>query len=179
MPKNQIMFYATAPDLGSVLADLEEIRSIQYVQTGLFKERAQRTYASFKEIPNFGRATNPAAIANPAYLVSVQGTEIHCREVPQRTGEIFFAVDQVVNPKTIHLQPGGAFGPTVILCGTVGTISQSTESKNLYKLAAKEFRKYFVRCQKYLVGPVALEMCRAGVRLTIGAASPTDFDLKL
>ena len=76
MAKNQTVFYATALDLGSVLSVLEATKPIQYTTTGLFKTKVPRTYSSFTDIPDFGRAIYPTAVANPSYLLSIQGTQI-------------------------------------------------------------------------------------------------------
>jgi hypothetical protein len=178
MAKNQTMFYATARDLGPVLSALEATKPIRYTTTGLFKTKGPQTYSSFTDIPDFGRAIHPTAAANPSYLLSIQGTPIHAREVPQKTGGVLFAVDQAKNPDSVGFRPGGRYGNAVILCGTIGTVSQSSQSKELYNFAVKAFRKGFLRRQEFLLGPEAREVWNAGVRLTIGASSPVEFDLK-
>src|SRR5262245_14780046 len=132
MPKNQIMFYATAPDLIGVLTKLERARPLQYTRTGMFDVERPQAYPSCSAIPDFGRAIHPTAVANPTYLVSTAGHEIHVRKVPQQAGGILFAIDQMANPDTIALSPGGRFGNDVILYGKIGTVSQSPISKDLY-----------------------------------------------
>jgi hypothetical protein len=178
MAKNQTMFYATTLDLSSVLSALEATKPIRYTTMGLFKKNVPQTYSSFTDIPDFGRAIHPTAVANPFYLLSIQGTQIHAREIPQKAGGVLFAVDQAENPDSVAFRPGGRYGNAVILYGTIGTVSQSSESKELYNFAAKAFRRGFLRQQEFLVGPEAREAWNAGVRLTIGALSPVEFDLK-
>jgi hypothetical protein len=178
MARNQTMFYATALDLSSVLSVLEAAKPIQYTTTGLFETKVPQTYSSFTGIPDFGRAIHPTAVANPSYLLSMQGTQIRTREIPQKAGGVLFAVDQAENPDSVVFRPGGRYGNAVILYGTIGTVSQSSESKDLYNFCMKAFRKGFLRQQEFLVGPEAREVWNAGVRLTIGASSPVEFDLK-
>lgn len=178
MAKNQTMFYATGLDLSSVLSALEASKPIQYTTMGMFETPVLQTYSSFTTIPDFERAIHPTAVANPSYLLSMQGTPIHVREIPQKTGGVLFAVDQAENPNSVALRPGGWYGNAVILYGTIGTVSQSSESKDLYKFCVKAFRKDFLREQEFLVGHEAREVWNAGVRLTIGATSPVEFDLK-
>lgn len=178
MAKNQTMFYATARDLSSVLSAVEATKPIRYTTMGLFKTKVPQTYSSFTDIPDFGRAIHPTAVANPSYLLSIQGTQIYAREISQKAGGVLFAVDQAENPDSVAFRPSGRYGNAVILYGTIGTVSQSSESKELYNFAVKAFRKGFLRQQEFLVGPEAREAWNAGVRLTIGASSPVEFDLK-
>ena len=126
MAKNQIMFYATALDLSSVLSALEATKPIRYTRMGLFATKIPQTYSSFMHIPDFARAVHPTAVANPSYLVSLQDMKIHVREVPQKAGGILFAVDQAENPDSVAFRPGGRYGNAVILYGTISTVSQSS-----------------------------------------------------
>jgi hypothetical protein len=178
MTRKQTMFFATKADTISVLLALEIATSLQYTMAGLFDTNRPQSYLSFGDIPDFGRTTHPNAVGNPMYLLSDQIAQIKVRDVPQKSGGILFAVDQLDNPDSIVLCPGGWYGNDVILYGTIGTVSQSAKSKELYALATKILRKNFKKEQEFLVGPEAREAWDAGVRLTIGAASPSEFDLK-
>jgi hypothetical protein len=178
MAKKQIMFFATTPDIISVLSALETAEPLQYTRAGLFNTNRHQNYLSYVDIPDFGRTTHPNAVGNPMYLLSSRTLKIKLRDVLQKSGGVLFAIDQLENPDSIILRPGGWYGNDVILYGMIGTVSQSAESKALYALAAKVFRKHFTKQQEFLVGPEAREAWNAGVRLTIGAASPLEFDLK-
>lgn len=179
MNRSLFMFYATAQDLAPVLSSLEAQKSLQYTLTGLLKMNKPQTYFSFADIPNFSQASHPNAIANPTYLVSLRGTALRTYEVPQEAGGVRFAISQKLNEDTITFSPGGWYGTQVILYGRVATISANLSSKNLYNLFAKAFRGNFAKIQEFLVGPEALDLARRGVRLTIGAASPAEVDLRV
>jgi hypothetical protein len=179
MSRSLLMFYATAQDLVPVLSSLEAQKSLQYTLTGLLKVNKLQTYFSFVDIPNFGQASHPNAIANPTYLVSIRGAALHTSEVPQEIGGVRFNLSQQLNDDTITFSPGGWYGTQVILYGRVATISTSSSSKNLYNLFARALRDHFAKVQEFLVGPEALNLARRGVRLTIGAASPAEVDLKI
>jgi hypothetical protein len=60
----------------------------------------------------------------------------------------------------------------------VGTISQSAASKTLFNFFAEGFRKSFPKKREFFVGRETLTIWNAGARLTIGALSPPEFDLK-
>jgi hypothetical protein len=179
MIRGQMLFYATKQDLAPLLSSLEAQQNLQYTLTGMFDVNRLQTYFSYTDIPDFGRASHPNAIGNPTYLVSLRGTTLRVEEVPQEAGGICFAVSQRLNDDTIILGPGGWYGSDVILYGRIGTISNSVASKKLYSLFAKSFRKCFEKVQEFYVGPEALNRCKVGVRLTIGASSPAEFDLRI
>ena len=166
-----IHFYATAHDLRSALSAPESAGPLQYTRTGLFETDRLQTYPSCSEIPDFGRAIHPTAIANPCYLVSRRGTQIEGRAVPQQDGAVRWAVDQQANPSTVALMPGGRFGNVAIfLHGTLGTVSGSAESQELYRTLAGAFRKTFheleSRIKTFTSLPIAsLERSRLQERL--------------
>jgi hypothetical protein len=178
LKKKQIIFYATAGDLGSVLSPLEAVKPLQYTLTGLFETNIFQTYESYADIPDFGRASHPTAAANRSFLLSYQGTNLRVREVPQKAGGVLFGVDQANNEDTIVLRPAGRHGNNIILCGMMGTVSQSITSKILYDFVGKQFRRNFEKEREFFVGREAFDLWNAGVRLTIGASSPAEFDLK-
>jgi hypothetical protein len=172
------MFYATAFDLGCVLDEIEARQPLQYTLTGLFPDSDLRIHFSYSEIEGFGHAPHPTAVANPSYLVARRETSITSVEVPQKERGVLFAVDQRSNPDTIVLRPGGRHGNEVILCGMVGSVSSTPISKQLYKDIAASLRKRFRRQHEFLVGHEASAIWNAGVRLTIGAMAPPNFDLR-
>jgi hypothetical protein len=48
----------------------------------------------------------------------------------------------------------------------------------LYTFVAKGFCKNFKKVREYFVGPEALDLMASGVRLTLDATTPPEFDLK-
>lgn len=178
MTKNQIVFYATAGDLGWLLSQLEVEKPLQYTLMGLFEVNEPQTYLSYRDIPDFGRASHPTAAANRSYLLSFKGLEVSVREIRQKVGGVLYGVDQIQNEDTIVLRPAGRYRDDIILCGMIGSVSKSEISKVLYDLAKKEFRKNFKKVREFFIGEEALHIWHAGARLTIGASSPTEFDLK-
>jgi hypothetical protein len=178
MIRNQTLFYATAQDLSGVLSSLEAQKDLQYTLAGMFDSRELQTYFSYRDIPDLGRAFHRSAVANRQYLVSLKGTVLRIRDVPQNSGGVLFAVDLRLNEDGIAFSPGGRYRNDVMLYGMIGTLSPpSVASKNLYAFAAKAFRKDFKKVMEYFVGPDALDLMASGVRLTLDATTPPEFDL--
>jgi hypothetical protein len=173
------MFYATAKDLALVLSTLESQKELEYTQTGQFETSKPRTYRSYMEIPNFGLASHPSAVANPSYLVSLRGTPIRARRIIRNTGEHRFAFDQQPNEDTVALWPGGRYGSDIILDGMLGTVSDTAVSIRLYKFMVSALREHFDKVDEFFVGPEALQLGKACFRLTAAASSPSEFDFKL
>lgn len=178
MIRNQTLFYATAQDLNGVLSSLEAQKDLQYTLAGLFKSKELQTYLSYRDIPDLGRALHRSSVANRQYVVSLGGTIVRIRDVPQYSGGVLFAVDLLLNEDSIVFSPGGRYRDDVMLYGMIGTLSPpSVASKNLYAFAAKAFRKDFKKVMEYFVGPEALDLMASGVRLTLDATTPPEFDL--
>ena len=110
--------------------------------------------------------------------MSLRGTVIRAREVPQKQGDIRFAVDQKLNQDTVVFAPGGRHGGGVLLYGILGTVSNTATSVRLYSFLAKGFRDHFEKVHEYLVGPEALGLWKSGVRLTTAVSTPPELDLK-
>jgi hypothetical protein len=144
MIRNQTLFYATARDLSGVLSSLETQKELQYTLAGLFKSKELQTYFSYRDIPDFGRAFHRSAVANRRYLVSLKGTILRIRDVPQNSGGIRFAVDLLLNEDSIVFSPGGRYRGDVMLYGMVGTLSPppTAASKTLYTFVESHPQKF-------------------------------------
>src|SRR5262249_19906892 len=94
-----------------------------------------------------------------------------------RGGTRFF-FDQLMNPRSLILSPGGVFQGKCIIAGQVGTCTTARESEDLLRLFARELRRQFTKVRSYYVGEEALRMLESGMRLTTGVQSPVDYDLR-
>lgn len=105
------------------------------------------------------------------------GDFVEVRKVPQLTGGNLFAVDQLLNPKTISMRAGGVHGEGILIAGNVGTTSKHPESLKLYRRFASAIRKSFTKVNAFRVGSDAKRLLHAGWRLTTSIQSPTLYDL--
>lgn len=178
MGRYQVMFFATAGDLAPVLSLLETQKKLQYTPTRHIESDRAQIYLSYADIPDFGRTDHPTAIMNPAYLVALQGTVVQVETIYPRTGGVNFAIDQRLNKDTVGLRPGGMYGDDAFLYGSLGTVSESDASLDLYDFMAEPFITRFTDVHGLFLGPEAFDLWKSGVRMTTSATSPTGFNLK-
>jgi hypothetical protein len=131
------------------------------------------------EIQNLGRATMESASGSQSYLVTEREIAIHVRPVATHSGITRYLLDQLINPDTVTFTPAGIWNTDVVLHGRVATVSDSAIAQELMKRFSKAIRKHFTKVNAFWVGPEALELLKAGKRLTIAAQSPPEFDLTL
>lgn len=178
MGRYVFMFYATARDLIPVLSLLEARKKLQYTPMRHVETNKPQIYLSHSDIPDFGRTCDPSGINNPAYLVALQGTVVKVETICPKVGGVSFSVDQRLNNDTVTLRPGGMYGNDVLLYGTIGTVSETPASLNLYDFMIEPYLARFTAVREFFLGPEALGLWKSGVRLTTSATSPADFDLK-
>ena len=83
-----------------------------------------------------------------------------------------------MNADSIELLPGARHESGAILYGRIATCSDSAASGKLFGLFKRAIGKRFRKINAFWVGPKAEEAWRQGARLTIGLASPQEYDLR-
>lgn len=175
---HQLMFFATAGDLAPVLSLLEAKKKLQYTPMRHVVSDKAQTHPSYADIPDFGRTNDPTAVMNPAYLVALQGTVVQVETIYPRTGGVNFAIGQRLNKDTVTLRPGGMYGHDAFLYGSIGTVSESEASLDLYDFMVEPFIARFTDVHGLFLGPEGFDLWKSGVRMTASATSPADFNLK-
>ena len=168
MSKNLTPFFATETDLTAVLDAVGSIRPLQFICVGLSDSESVQSHV---RLPKTDPVTN--------YLIADRALAIQVRDVPQRDGGHKFAIDQVNNPRTIALRPGGMIEAGYLIAGQVGTVSEDRMSVDLYKAVVSEMRSRFITVKSYLVGKEALDLLQSGVRLAATPKSSPTYDLTL
>lgn len=174
----QRLFYATADDLMPVFERVESKHRLAYTLCGLFVSPEFHSYPSGAVLPSLRQpATHPNAIAGAQYLVTPAGQSIVIREIPQKAGGIRYAIDQLSNPDSITIQPGGIYPPNILLYGRAGTVSSTAFASQLQRTFSSAVAKFFEHIGAFYVGTQAHELWERGYRLTQSAQSPREYDL--
>jgi len=171
-----IYFFATASDVKAVLETAEARTNLQFVRAGRSAMNPPLRYERSADIPNLGIAAGASSVLCDRYLVSAAGLRINARVL---TSDPPFAIDQLVNPKTVTLNAGGLWKNNILLRGSIGTASKDSDSWGLMKMFRPIFKNAFTNVKGMFVGPEAFELWRNGARLTGAEQSPPEFDLAL
>ena len=177
MKPNSTYSFATKADLESLLQEVEMAESLQYTRIQLADAQDFPTVSTLLGLPDLGRANEADINLTTAYLVARSGRPMEVRRVPQRSGGLKYALDQLSNPETIVFRPGGVFGDGCLLAGAVGTASAHPESMSLLKSFRVPLLRRFSRVKSFHLGKEALALWEAGWRLTTNARSPQIYDL--
>jgi hypothetical protein len=178
MATKQRHFFATKEDLIPVLAAFDAKHDVKYVLTGLLFSPELTVYTSGGSIDTLAvPARHANAVNGYNYLITPANEPVRIRNCPQTKGGIRYAVDQLINPRTICLLHGGFFSPDILLYGKVGTVSDDPIALKLYRAFCGLITKQFTHIRAFWVGRDAEKLLDSGCRLAIGADSPRDFDL--
>jgi len=166
MKQNITPFFATESDLAQLIDRIQTVRPLQFVTGGL------SDLAAVHASPLLSK---PDPASN--YLVADRDLVIVVRGVPQRDGRRKYAIDQLVNRKTIALRPGGLIEKGCLVAGQLGTINEECTSLDLFEMFTSEMQRQFARVKSFYVGQEASNLLDMGVRLAANPRSPRLYDL--
>ena len=120
-----LLFFALKDDLVPVFELVEAKGSLKYARTGNFLAREFQggAFDSGTKIPNLGIADADSSIACEDYLVCKPETPINIRRLQGVSGERV-CVDQLVNPDSITICPGGTWRDEAIIAGRIDVVSE-------------------------------------------------------
>lgn len=171
-------FYATSNDLIGLLNAVESERALRYTETGLFDSPDLMQHSSLAALQELGVAQHGDMNHQACFLTSDRNVPIKVREVPQRSGGMKYAVDQLINPSTVALRLGGLFQQHCLISSMVGTAAVDDHlGTEILKLIRTEITKQFDSLNGTYVGTEAHLLFKKGVRLTANANSPVEYDL--
>jgi hypothetical protein len=180
MRGKQIMFFVDPDDIDPILRQIEDSNNIHYFMTGLLDSATIPQYDTFSQIPDLGYVSEGDWNKIDSYLILPRNTNLNIRSIPQRAGGIKYAVDQMINEKSVVLKPGGIFNNEILVAGRVATISEEKFSVDLYKAFSLIIKKKkFKRIGEFYVGPSALQKLHSGWRLVTNEKLSRGFDLAL
>ena len=176
----QIHIFATRDDILPNIKSIESHRSLKYVRYEIYKKKNVPIYESLTEYKSLGANKTGDHNSGDCFIVVDRETDIHFQ-----TKRILFVrtktiINQLTNPDSIVFQPGGIYKNKYLICGHIGTASDSARSFDLYKYFSKAIRKNFAKIESYYVGENALLLLKNGIRLiTMGIDEPIEYDLKI
>ncbi len=171
-------FFATAEDLLPLLAAVESRLELHYTLTGHHGSKKIESWRHGRELPTLGQPSpTDSAVNCPSYLITTRDSKVNVRELASLFGRRKWVVDQLENPDSTVFWHGGLYGTEVLLSGRVASVSKTPTAQKLQRAFEAAIRKSFVRINAYYVGANAEKLLDKGVRLTVSARSPREYDL--
>lgn len=172
-------FYALPEDLMVIFDLVEASQSLRYTPIETLASAKAMSFLSGAELPTLNAPPpSDSASSGHSYLVTFRDNEPVGRKIELNSGGVRYAFDQLMNPDSIELLPGARHESGAILYGRIATGSDSATSGELFGLFKRAIGKRFRKTNAFWVGPKAEEAWRQGARLTIGLASPQEYDLR-
>lgn len=176
----RIFFFATPADIVPVLRRYESNAPLKFVEMGTLTYPDRLIYLEASQVPNQGVATHETGSRSQGYMVSHQDTKNHMSTSITNKGVKRWNLFNSDNEETVILSTGGKW-KDMLLPGIMDTLHDTPVAQQLMKwfLAALK-AEGFTKVDMYWMGKEALEMLKAGKRLsTTAEQSPPEFDLKL
>jgi len=164
MKSKQIFFFASKEDLIELIKFIELKFNIEYTQAGLLDRKVSKV-SSVSVIEDCKEVEYGDWNFNKIYIILPKGKELKIREVPQRSGGIKYAIDQINNEESIEMYVGGSYKEKTIIASKISTISNTEFSKHTMKSLSIYF-KNFKKVEDFYICPSALKEYKNGVRLT-------------
>ena len=178
MKSKQLYFFADKTDVLEILHQFEyDNQDIYYCLAGLFDDSIPEEVDSLITLQNLGIVNHGDWNHIDDYLILPKTNKPLIRVVPQYKGGNKYAIDQLMNTKSVIIKLGGVFKDSVLIGGKIGTISEEIFSLNTFSSFAKIIRKRFTKVGTFYVGKEALKKLREGWRLTTNIRSPSGYDL--
>lgn len=174
MGKNQVEIFATSADFACTLRAVEEQVGMLFATIGMFESETIRTFDSSTDVIE---AMGQSGACSLAFLAVSKESQFVVRAVPQKRGNARYCVDQLSNPRSVVLRPGGLVEKNTILAGQIGTASPDPGSLALFSVFGQAVRKHFSKVKSFWVGPQAMRLLDSGGRLTSSMKAPSEFDL--
>ena len=162
----QLPLFATENDISLLVEEVGNVRPISLAVMGLFDQAQPQVLVDPKQVRQL-----------TSYLAFEQGLGVVPRPVPQRNGDIKFAIDPMDNPRSIVLRCGGHLDAGRLTAGDISVATGNEQAEELFGIFSKIVRRQFHKIRSYYVGAEAAHLLDQGCRLTPTAKSPPLYDL--
>ncbi len=172
MSARDVRFFASARDLGTLLADFEMVEAVEYVRRGRVLGEQVEIFGRAADVPRLGLSRTGDQMRDDAFLVARKGNDWKLAVVGGTS-----AVDIADNPASICLSPGGEHGSSAIVAGWAAARKDVDDGLPLLRELSNALRRRFRKIKSYWVGADAERRLAAGCRLTTAVASSPKYDL--
>lgn len=177
----RIFFFVTPADIIPVLNRFEKNAPLKFVEMGNLTTPNRAIYLESTQIPSPGVATHETGSISQGYMVSCRDTKNNMHTFVGRMGENCWSLENGENEDTVILTMAGVWKTGTLLPGNMSTLHQTPVAQQLMKWFLSSLKQEgFAKVREWWLGREAMEMLKAGKRLTTTAEqSPPEYDLKL
>ncbi|SEN75723.1 hypothetical protein SAMN05216436_12145 [bacterium A37T11] len=176
----QITFFATRSDITIVMEKIELEFEIEYIEMGIFDTIEHFRYSSIKDISSIGTTNygNWISLDNRFMIVN-KNMNVNFREVIQQKGGTRYAVDPMLNLKSVELSTGGIYAKKndVLIAGRLATVNDNDFSTPLYKAILAVIKKESKKVNTVFIGHEAEKKWKDGWRLVTSETSASVYDI--
>ena len=169
-----IELFCTPSDFALIVEDVGKRTPISFVVDGMSDTPDIRRLQGYSEV----LAVALASTERINFLAVKGQDEIRVVERPQRLGRRRYAIDTLMNRRSILVCPGRLLDERTLLAGRVGTASNDPDSIGLFSLFRSAVRRRFVHIKCCWVGPESVRLLDSGGRLAFDLNAPPEFDLQ-
>ncbi len=135
-----LYFFMNKDDLINMSSIIEKQIDVAYIRNNAYHQTGIKGFGSIKDFPDLGLNMSGNQ-QNESYIVIEKKCNINWRKVKQKNNDYRYFVDQAENPDSIVFWPGGFYNKENLICGHIGTISDTDGSKKIFKCFEKSIKK--------------------------------------
>lgn len=172
-----VYFFATRNDILPILEEIEKKIPIKYTVAGAFSLAVPLdTFFKSAEDERIGVPQYPSHVGSWDFLITKPETQVALSFMQTNYGPRYF-VDQLLNPESQILTPGGTWANDIILSGRIASVLKTPFSSKVERLFRRLASAKFEKIKAFYVGREAAEILDAGGRLASAVNANPDYDL--
>jgi len=173
-----VYFFATRSDILPILEEIEKKIPIKYTVAGGFSVTVPLdTFFTSAEDGRVGIPKYPNGLASWGFLITKAESQVALSFMQTIYGPRYF-VDQLLNPESQTLTPGGTWANDIVLEGRIASVLKTPFSSKVERLFRRLASTKFEKIKAFYVGREAAEILDAGGRLTSAVNANPDYDLR-
>ena len=177
----RINFFCCRADLRIIVENIEKSLNLKYIPSGIYSSIHDiRPYSSLLDYADLG-IKKSGEHQSEFFLVAEAISEITFDKCHKIDGSVQYSVNQLCNPDSIVLYPGGIYMGNFLIHGQVSTIGTGYNAQKLMKVFRKEIKRQCPKKNHVFYFSEGVEhLYNSGVRLiTINVNEPVEYDLKI
>lgn len=139
MSKN-LYFFMNKDDLINMSNMIKKQIDVVYIINKAYDQTDIKSFETITDFPDLGLNLSGNQ-QSESYIVIEKNCDVNWRSIKQNSNKFRYFIDQAENPNSIVFWPGGFYNKDNLICGHIGTISDTIGSKKIFKCFEKSIKK--------------------------------------